>query len=581
MNLSDIHSPADIKGMDAEDLMLLSARLRTVLINKLAARGGHVGPNLGVVEATVALHYVFDAPKDKIVFDVSHQSYVHKMLTGRIDAFIDPAKYGDVTGYTNPRESDFDLFSMGHTSSSLSLACGLVKARDIAGGDENVVAFIGDASLGGGEALEGLDTGGTFKSNFIVVVNDNQMSIAENHGAVYEALRELRESNGMSPNNIFRNFGYEYLYVREGNDLRELVKAFSAVKGSDRPVVVHINTMKGLGLPVAEVEKEKFHWHVPFDMKSGAALNPQRSLSYPDLFARQMLRKIEEDNRIVVLTAGTPGAIGFTAERRAAAGDRFVDVGIAEQDAVAMAAGIAKGGGRPVFGVMATFLQRAYDQLSQEVAINRLPVVAVTFGTGVFGIPDETHLGFFDIAMISNIPGILLLAPSTPQEFEEMIDWTLEQDEVPVVVRCPTYPFESETRVLPEKFTGPSYRIVEEGSRVAIIAEGGFLGRATKAAALLREEGIAPTVVQARMLSDVDRKVLDSLRGYDLVVTLEDGIVDGGFGQKVASYMAQFSVRTICKGLPKEFLNGYNASDLLKSLGLMPDRIAAEIKERL
>ncbi len=572
INLSKIRSPKDIKGMNIEELTILADELRTVLLNKLAAHGGHVGPNLGVVEATVALHYVFDAPTDEIVFDVSHQSYVHKMLTGRIDAFLNPADYDDVTGYTCPRESNYDLFEIGHTSTSISLATGLAKARDIQGGKQNVVAFIGDASLGGGEALEGLDYGPELGSNFIVILNDNQMSIAENHGALYQHLTALRESNGTAANNIFKALGYDYIYVREGNDLASLIKAYEYARNADHAVLVHINTMKGNGYAPAEANKEAFHYTAPFDEATGEPLNVDPTPDYTDIFTRHMLDRMAADKNIVTLTAGTPGAFGFGPAQRHKAGRQFIDVGICEQDATAMAAGLAKGGAKPVFGVMATFIQRAYDQLSQDVAINNLPVVVVDFAGGIYGIPDMTHLGFFDVAMISNIPNFLFLAPATKEEYLAMIDYALDQRERPVVVRTPGGPVVSSDRKVNTDFF--SYDIVEEGSEIAIIGEGAMLQTAMQAAEILRKQGKNPTVVNPRILSSVDEKTLDSFKGYKTIVTIDDGIIDGAFGQKVAAYMAGSGVRVVCLGLKKEFLDRYNIGEVLKENNLTPEQVA-------
>lgn len=572
-DLKTLKSPSDLKKLQPDDLTLVAEELRAALLKKLSARGGHVAPNLGVVEATVALHYVFDAPEDKIVFDVSHQSYVHKMITGRMEAFTDPAHYNDVTGYTCPAESPYDLFEMGHTSSSIALATGLAKARDLTGGKENVIAFIGDASLGGGEALEALNFAPTLRSNFIVILNDNQMSIAENHGALYPHLAELRATNGQAPYNIFRALGYEYIYVAEGNDMRSLIRAFREVKGTDGPVVVHINTMKGMGLPVAEAHKEEFHYHGPFELKSGAPLQPDSAECYDDIFADRMLELMHDDKRVVVVNAGTPGSIGFTPERRAAAKNRFIDVGIAEQDAVAMSAGLAKAGCRPVMGVVATFLQRAYDQLSQEVAINRMPAVFVEFFTGMFGMNDVTHLGFFDIAMVSNIPGILMLAPATAEEYVAMIDWAVKQTSTPVVIRTPGGPVRHTDRPVNTDFT--RYDVIRDGSGVAIIAAGPFLHTALEAAELMNASGINPTVINPRILSGVDGECLDSLLSYRHVITIEDGIIDGGFGQKVAAYLGTSPVKVTCLGLKKEFIDRFKVADILKANNLTPPQIAA------
>ncbi|MDE6717392.1 MAG: 1-deoxy-D-xylulose-5-phosphate synthase, partial [Muribaculaceae bacterium] len=547
IDLSCIKSPADIKGFDIEKLELLSEELRAALIKKLSAHGGHVGPNLGVVEATVALHYVFDAPQDEIVFDVSHQSYVHKMLTGRIGAFIDPARYDEVTGYTSPRESDYDLFEIGHTSTSISLATGLAKARDLKGERQNVIAFIGDASLGGGMALEALDYAPELGSNFIVILNDNQMSIAENHGELYNHLAELRKTNGEAENNIFKALGYEYIYVEEGNDLRKLIKAFKEVKDTDHAVLVHINTMKGMGLPVAEAHKEEFHYNGPFDAKSGAPLYPTDAESYTDMFAMKMLELMQGNKDIVTLTAGTPGAIGFSEEIRRHAGRQLVDVGIAEQDAVTMTAGLAKGGARPVMGVVSTFLQRAYDQLSHDVAINNLPAVFVDFYTGVYGMNDVTHLGLFDVAMVSNIPNIKMLAASNAEEYVAMIEWAVGQTDYPVVVRTPGGKvIHSDRKINPDFLR---YDVVEDGSEIAILGYGALLENALQAAAILKDKSINPRVINVRNLSEVDTETLDTLEGFRRVITIDDGILNGGVGQKIAAYLAPKGIKVTCLGL--------------------------------
>ena len=385
MNIADIHSPADIKGRSVNELTSICADLRKVLIQKLAAHGGHVGPNLGFLEATVALHYVFDAPTDRIVFDVSHQTYVHKMLTGRIRAFLDAACYDDVTGFTSPEESPYDLFAIGHTSTSVSLASGLAKARDLKGETHNVVAVIGDGSLSGGEAFEGLDYAATLKSNFIVVVNDNQMSIAPNEGSLYDNLALLRQTSGQATDNYFKSLGYDYLYVADGNNLESLIAAFRKVKDSTKPVVVHLNTEKGMGLPVAQEHKEAFHFHGPFDPVTGQASAPAAK-GYTDIFAEKMLEAIKANPSTVVITAGVPGAVGFGPAQRAQAGKNFVDVGIAEEQAVAMASGLAKEGCTPVVAEPSTFIQRAYDQLSQDVSINRQSALFVTFYGSVWGM---------------------------------------------------------------------------------------------------------------------------------------------------------------------------------------------------
>lgn len=572
MDLLKIKSPEDIKGLNENELEILCDQLREALIKKLAAHGGHVGPNLGVVEATVALHYVFNAPKDEIVYDVSHQSYVHKMLTGRIGAFIDPARYDEVTGYTSPHESPYDLFEVGHTSTSISLATGLAKARDLQERTNNVIAFIGDASLGGGMALEALNYAPELGTNFIIVLNDNQRSIAENHGELYDHLAELRNSNGQSENNIFKALGYDYIYVEEGNDLRQLIKAFNKVKDSDHAVVVHINTMKGMGLPVAEAHKENFHFSAPFDVKTGAPLHIDVSEGYDDLFAKRMISLMQENKNVVTMTAGTPGAIGFSEDRRNICGKQFIDVGIAEQDCITMSAGLAKGGDKPVVGVVSTFLQRAYDQLSHDIAINDLPVVIVDFYGGVFAMNDVTHLGIFDVAMVSNIPNITMISATNAEEYLAMIDWAVNEANKPIVIRTPTGQMRNSNRKVDTDFL--RYDVVEAGKEVAIIAEGALFHNASEAARILRAKGLNPTLINPRILSAVDEACLDSLKDYKHVVTVDNGILNGGFGQKVAGYLAKYGTKVTCLGLKNEFMDRFDVKDVLSKNNLTPEQIA-------
>ena len=586
IDLSEIKTPADIRTMDIDQLTQLAAGLRSTLLDKLSAHGGHIGPNLGMVEAVIALHYVFDTPDDKIVFDVSHQTYPHKMITGRMQAFTNPAHYDDVTGYTNPAESPYDLYSLGHTSSAVALAAGLAKARDLQGGKENVVAVIGDGSLSGGVAFEGLDYGATLGTNFIVVVNDNQMSIAENHGGIYADLHLLRNTNGTAEPNLFRAMGYGYRYVNYGNDLRSLIEMFRSVKNIDHPVVVHINTMKGMGLPVAEANKEEFHYGAPFDLKTGAPLhedNPQTAPEdYSDVFAKSMLRKMKENSKVVTITAGTPGVLGFDKARRKEAGRQFIDVGIAEQAAVDVASGLAKGGARPVVGLVSSFLQRAYDQFSQDIALNRQAATFVVFYGSMFGMNDETHLGFFDIALLSNIPGLLYLAPTCKEEFEAMLDWSVKQDKLPVVVRTPGSVATSNPDVkLLDDYSEPVYDVVRQGKDVALIGAGMMFGIMSQAADLLAKEGINVTLINPRNLSKLDTTALDALKDYKTVITAEDGTVDGGYGQKVASYLGESPGKVINLGLPKAFPNRYDYADLQRQCGLTPEQIASAALETL
>ena len=583
MNLADLKSPADIKDMTIEQLNELASELRAVLLRKLAAHGGHVGPNLGMVEATIAMHYVFDAPTDKLVFDVSHQTYVHKMLTGRMDAFINPKLYDSVTGFTNIHESPYDEFTVGHTSTGVSLAAGLALSRDLRGGTERVVALVGDGALSGGEAFEGLDFGATLNSNFIVIVNDNDMSIAENHGGLYTNLRQLRESDGTCPVNYFRSLGYEYVYVGYGNDVRSLVEALEKVKDTDHPVVVHINTMKGCGYAPAEEHKEEFHFSAPFDEVTGEPLSIDESQDYGDLFRDFMLGKMKEDPKIAVLTAGTPGSFGFGPADRELAGRQFIDVGIAEQTAVAVASGMARNGSRPVFGVVSSFLQRAYDQMSQDVAINgTAPVINIFYG-GAWAMKDITHLGWFDISLVSNIPDWVYLAPTCKEEYLAMLDWSIRQQEYPVAIRVPGPKVVSTGKTYDCDYSKlNTFKIEHKGKDIAIIGAGDYLHLAKSAAALLKEQGVDATVINPRFLSGVDAEMLTGLESdHRVVITLEDGILDGGFGQKVADFYGPTSMMVKCYGLEKKFADRYRLDELLTECRLKPELIAQDTVELL
>lgn len=579
MNLNEIKGSDDLKKLSVDELPELANELRETLLTKLSRHGGHIGPNLGMVEASVALHYVFDLPNDKIIYDVSHQSYVHKMLTGRMEAFTDPAKYDDVTGYTNPGESPTDLFTVGHTSTAVSLAGGLVKARELTGQGGRVVAVVGDGSLSGGEAFEGLDFAATLRSGFIIVVNDNEMSIAENHGGLYGSLRDLRESNGASANNYFRSLGLDYRYVAYGNDVTKLVEAFEEVKDTDHPVVVHIHTQKGAGYAPAEADRETWHFGGPFDIQTGRPLHVSESADYGDLTAEYLLNMMKDDKSVVAITAGTPGVIGFTPERRKRAGQQFVDVGIAEQEAVALASGIAKGGGKPFFGVVSSFLQRAYDQLSQDVAINKTaPVFGIFYGT-VLGMNDVTHLGWFDIALVSNIPGMVYLAPTCMEEYMAMLDWAMNQNQHPVAIRVPGTKVVSSGRKYPADYSDlNAYMVAHRGEKVAIIAAGSFFSIGEQTMNLLKEKGIDATLINPRFLSGIDQQfLLELTEDHQVVVTIEDGVLDGGFGEKIARFYGDKPMKVRCYGIAKKFLDRYDYATVLADNRLTAPQIVEDI----
>lgn len=582
MYFETINSPADVKRLTLDQLPTLSAEVRSALLQKLSDHGGHIGPNLGMVEAIVALHYVFNSPTDKFVFDVSHQSYVHKMLTGRKEAFLSAEHYDDVSGYTEPSESAHDHFVIGHTSTSISLALGLAKGRDLTGGHENVVAIIGDGSLSGGEALEGLNVAHEVGSNFIILVNDNQMSIAENHGGLYEGLRELRETDGKSPRNLFRAMDLDYVYVGDGNDTTALVHAFEQVKDTDHPVVVHINTVKGKGYRFAEEQKERFHWGFPFYKETGETKEAyiSKEEDYHSLTAQTLLKEMKADPAVVAITAGTPTVLGFTAPLRAEAGRQFVDVGIAEETAVAMSSGIAARGGKPVFGVYSSFIQRTYDQLSQDLCINNNAATLLVYLGTLTGMNDVTHLGFFDIPLVSNIPNMVYLAPTSKQEYLAMLHWSLHQTAHPVAIRVPANGVHEATAPVATDYSLLNkYQVTQQGREVAILALGSYY---QKGEALCRQleakHGIHATLVNPRYITGLDTDLLDSLRtDHRLVVTLEDGVLDGGWSEKVARYYATTDMRVLCCGARKAFADRFDYTDFLRDNRLLDEQILEDV----
>lgn len=580
MYIEKIESPQQVKQLSADRLNLLATEIRRALLAKLSAHGGHIGPNLGMVEATIALHYVFDSPKDKIIFDVSHQSYVHKILTGRKEAFLSPERYDNVSGYTNPDESEHDFFTIGHTSTSVSLACGLAKGRDLKGGDENIIAVIGDGSLSGGEAYEGLSNAAEMGTNLIIIVNDNEMSIAENHGGLYQNLQTLRETGGKAPCNFFRSLGLEYIYVSEGNDIPSLISAFSSVKDTSKPTVVHIHTEKGKGYAPAETQKERFHWGMPFDLATGDSKEDDESEDYCELTGQFLLEEMRKDPTVVAITSGTPSVMGFTPERRKQAGGQFVDVGIAEEHAVALASGIAAAGGRPVYGVYSTFIQRCYDQLSQDLCINCNPAVIPVFLGTIAGMNDVTHLGIFDIPLISNIPGMVYLAPTCKEEYFAMLSWGIRQREHPVAIRVPGAVVRESGRTFDSDYSELNrYQKTQAGEKVAIIALGSFYGLGEALAAKLHgEQGIRATLINPRYITGLDEPMLEDLKAnHDVVVTLEDGVLDGGFGEKIARYYGNSPMRVLNYGLRKEFVDRYVVEDLMQANRLTDVQMAQDV----
>jgi 1-deoxy-D-xylulose-5-phosphate synthase len=578
MYIEKINGPEDVKKLNIEEMTALAEEMRHALLKRASIHGGHFGPNFGMVEAIIALHYVFESPKDKMVFDVSHQTYPHKMLTGRKDAYLYEEHYDDVTGYSCPQESEHDHFTIGHTSTSVSLACGLAKARDLRGESANVIAIIGDGSLSGGEALEGMDFAAELDSNMIIVVNDNDMSIAENHGGLYSNLKLLRETNGQAECNLFKAMGLDYVYVDHGNDLRELIGAFKQVKDSKKPVVVHINTLKGKGYKPAEEHKEEWHWHLPFDIETGKSHFPEVE-DYSSVTCEYLIEKMKKDPTVVAITSGTPTILGFTQEKRKQAGRQFVDVGIAEETAVALASGIAKGGGKPVYGVYSSFIQRTYDQISQDLCIDGNPATIVVYTGSVFGMTDVTHLGLQDIPMLSNIPGLVYLAPTTKEEYLSMLDWSVEQKEMPVAIKLPGGDMISDGREVTKDWSQlNTYEVTEKGSKIALIGLGTFYSLALQTAEMLEKKGIHATVINPYYITGLDKGLLEKLKAdHDTVVTLEDGILNGGFGEKIARFYGSSDMKVYNYGLKKEFLDRYDVNEVLKENHLTAEQIVNDV----
>lgn len=581
MYIENIKSPADLKQLNIEALKVVADETRQAVLNRVSKHGGHVGPNLGFVEATVALHYVFDTPKDKLVFDVSHQSYPHKVLTGRASGFLGNVdEMNAISGYSSPTECpEYDNFEVGHTSTSVSLATGLQKARDIKGTKENIIAVIGDGSLSGGEAFEGFDEASELGTGIIIIVNDNEMSIAEPHGGIYKNLRDLRESNGQCNHNWFKAWGFEYKYLEEGNDVERLIEVFRSVKDTNKPTVVHIHTEKGHGFTPAVENKEAWHYGMPFNKEDGSRPERPTTESYEQLLSDWLLKEMKQDKTLIAVTAGTPSAAGFTPEKRKEAGAQHVDVGIAEEQAVAMISGMAKGGLRPVWTVFSTFIQRTYDQIAQDLCINANPaVINVTWG-GTASMNDITHICLFDIPMLCSIPGLIYLAPTTCEEYFAMLRWAILQDKKPIAIRIPSNGVHHTTETIDREYAYEAkYKVIQKGEKVAIIAAGSFYQKGENVVRLLAEKGIKATLVNPRYLNEVDRETLDSLKGsHELVVTLEDGSKDGGFGERIAAYYGTSEMKVLVGGIKKDLYDRFDLQQLLSDNHLLDEQIVEDV----
>lgn len=581
MLLEKIQSPKDVKVLSMPQLHELAQEIRDGILNRDSNIGGHVGPNLGIVETTIAMHYVFNCPEDKFVFDVSHQSYPHKMLTGRAFGYYDNNRFQEISGYSSPAESpEYDQFELGHTSTSISLASGLQKARDIKGTKENIVVLIGDGSLSGGEALEGLDEVGELGTGIIIIVNDNEMSIAENHGGLYKNLALLRETNGKAECNLFRAMGLDYKYVADGNDVETLIKTFQEVKDIDHPIVVHIHTEKGKGYAPAEQNKEPWHWSMPFDIETGKPKVEGGGEDYGNMTAEYLLEEMKKDKHLVAVTSGTPTVAGFFKNRREEAGAQHVDVGIAEEQAVAMISGMAKGGIRPVYNVYSTFIQRTYDQIAQDLCINGNPAVINVFCASLYGMNDITHIGFYDIPMLSNIPNLVYLAPTCWEEYKAMMAWGIQQTAHPVAIRVPGGAVTHSDEQFDEDYSELNrFKMTHKGSKVAIVALGAFYGLGKQVAALLKEQkGIDATLINPRYITGLDEEMLEILKAdHEKVITLEDGALEGGFGEKIARFYGDSDMRTLCFGIKKGLYDRYDYQQLAKDNELTPEQIVARV----
>lgn len=588
MNILDkINSPEDLKKLSIDEMNLLADDIRKGILNRVNILGGHLGPDLGIVEATIALHYVFNSPIDKFVFDVSHQIYPHKMLTGRAHGFFDRERLFEITGYSNPNESEHDNFIIGHTSTSVSLAAGLAKARDIKGENYNVIALIGDGSLSGGEAYEGLNNAVVLNSNMIIIVNDNEMSIAKNQGGLYKNLSELRETKGSAQNNFFKALGFDYLYVEEGNNIQKLIEAFKSTKDTKKPVVVHIHTLKGKGYSPAEENKEAYHWclsgfldnnssNTNTDSKAtAAAIKPPES--YSSLTTDFILNKKEQGDPVVAINPATPGAVGFYQEFRDKLDKNYVDTAIAEEHAVAFASALAKNGAKPILAVLSSFVQRTYDQLSQDLALNNSPATLLVFW-GTIGPMDATHLGIFDIPLISNIPNIVYLAPTNKEEYLAMLNWAYNQNEHPAAIRVPYGALiESGVEDKTDYSILNKYQLTKKGSKVAILALGNFFNLGKTVA-----DKLGATLINPKFITGVDSELLEELKqDHSLVVTLEDGVLDGGFGEKIARYYGPSNMKVLNFGAKKEFTDRLSLNTLYKRYHLTPELIIEDIKKAL
>lgn len=576
--LNKINQPSDLKKLNIDELKELAQDVREALFNRLTKKAGHFGSNFGVVELEIAMHYVFDSPKDKFVYDVSHQAYPHKILTGRKEAFIDDTKFKTITGYTDPKENEHDIFNIGHTSTSVSLASGLAKSRDLNNEKFNVLAVIGDGSLSGGEALEGLNVvGGELKTNFILVVNDNDQFISESHGAFSENLKELRNTKGTSQNNIFRCFGFDYIYEENGNDVEKLIKLFEKVKDIDHPIALHICTVKGCGYDIAVNNKELWHWSEPFDRKTGVALQTYPDETYFTVLNNYIMDRAKKDDKFLLINPSYAMCAELASNQRDILGKKYIDVGIAEGHAVAMASGAAKNGTNALLMLDASFVLRALDQIIQDLSLNDNPATLLVHYSSV-GCEDKTHLGIFTAPIYSNVPNMQVLVPTCKKELVAMLDWSLTQKKHPTMIFVPRG--DVSYRDVDTSFEMGKYLIENKGSEIAIIAVAAMFEKGIELKEDIKKQmNIDATLINPRFISELDENTLEKLKkDHKLIVTLEDNCKYGGLGEKIADFYGDTNMRVKNFGLEKYFYEEYDQEKVFKEYNLTNDKILMQIK---
>ena len=615
--LASIHSPEQLKKLNSQQLVQLAGEIREFLVSNLAVTGGHLAPNLGVVELTIALHYVFNSPQDKLIWDVGHQAYVHKILTGRMDRFDTLRKYKGLCGFPKCSESVHDVWETGHSSTSLSAAIGMAIARDLKKEKNHVVAVIGDGALTGGMAFEALNHIGHEKKDLIVVLNDNEMSIAENVGAMHNYLSNLRTNGSyiqakkevesllkkipavggtmarlaerlkdslkylLVSGVLFEELGLTYLGPVDGHNMSDLMENMKRAKKTKGPVLLHVITKKGKGYGPAEADSDTFHGLGQYKADSGEVIKAEGPPSYTSVFSRTMVQLGNEDERIVAITAAMPGGTGLKAFAEKYP-DRFFDVGIAEQHATTLAGSIASQGLKPVFAVYSTFLQRGYDQLLHDVCRQNLNVVFAVDRAGLVGADGETHQGVFDIAFMRMIPNMTIMMPKDENEFQHMLYTAFHYDQGPIAVRYPRgngegVPMDEELHEIP---IGKS-EIIHQGENVAIIAFGNMVPTALQGAAILKGEGMQPTVVNARFAKPLDEELLFTLarEGYS-IITLEEGCLTGGFGSAVMETLSQagfYHTVVECMGVPDQFIEHGSVTEQREEMGLTADVLAKKV----